>query len=411
MKRFLSNHISYILVCVLVYFLFLVGSGVLSYRWSEGRIINEIDDKLFIAATSLKYMLAVDFHDRTLSPDSISKEEELVNRAKVSGFALNSNFANLYTLVESGGRFYFSAPTVTAEKARERERWYYYPYDDLPDGFRHAFENEEKVYTEYEDQWGRFRSIALPQRSPGGRLYLSCADYEISHVNQLLLRNTLKSILVSGTFIIPLMLFIFTFRKIHADHHVLMHQEVDERKSLEVQLRDLLDQMELRVEERTTMLKSANEKLKLEIEEHKRTQSALKESETRIRLITDSLPVLISFVDKDLCYQFVNREYEVWFKRPRENFIGMHLDEIMGKETFEALYPFVRRALRGETISYEGRMPNPDGGYRDFFCRNIPHRNETGEVVGYFVLVEDITERKKGGTGALRIGSPTPRPV
>ena len=395
MKRYSSKHKVYIMGSVLVYILFIVGSGIVSYQRFKTLIYDEIDDKLFIAASSLKYMLAPDFHDRALTPESISLDEEMRNRATISEFALNSDFAYLYTLVESDGRFYFSAPTVTAEEALEKERWYFHPYDDVPDGFRRSFENKEVVYLEYEDQWGRFRSIALPQHSPGGRLYLSCADFDISYVKDILIHNTIKSFIVHGAFIIPLIIIVLAFRKIHNDQFGLLFQEMEEKKDLELQLRDLLDKLELRVEERTARLKTVNDELQSEIDEHNRTQSALRESESRIRLITDSLPALVSLADRDMRYLFVNREYEVWFGRPREDFIGKRLDEFMDKESFKAIEPYLQDALTGKTVSYEGQMPTADGQVRHYFARNIPHRNESGEVIGYIVLVEDITERKK----------------
>ena len=395
MNRYSSKHVVYILGSVLVYLLFWAGGGLISYERFKHRTYDQIDDKLLIAANSLKYMLAPDFHDRAINPESISYDEELGNRATISEFALHSDFAYLYTLVESKGRFYFTAPTVTEKEAAERKRWYYHPYDDIPESFRQAFEREEVVYTEYEDQWGRFRSIAVPQRSPGGRLYLACADFDISNVKDLLFKNTVKSLLILSIFTIPLIVFILTFIKINKDQCGLAVKDIEEKEGLEGQLRDLLDELELRVEERTAKLKTVNEKLELEVEEHKRTQTALKESESRIRLITDSLPVLISLVDRDIHYRFVNREYEVWHGRPREEFIGKHPVEFMGREAFQTLEPYMRAALAGETVSYEGQMPTPDGNIRYFFSRNIPHRNEDGEVVGFIALVEDITERKK----------------
>ncbi len=47
------------------------------------------------------------------------------------------------------------------------------------------------------------------------------------------------------------------------------------------------------------------DELALEIEQRERMEEALRESETRIRLKTDYLPVLISHVDGDQRYRFV----------------------------------------------------------------------------------------------------------
>ncbi len=52
------------------------------------------------------------------------------------------------------------------------------------------------------------------------------------------------------------------------------------------------------------------------------TERALEESRGRIGLITDSVPALISYVDRELRYGFVNRAYAEWFGVAPEEVIG-----------------------------------------------------------------------------------------
>ena len=49
--------------------------------------------------------------------------------------------------------------------------------------------------------------------------------------------------------------------------------------------------------------------------EHQRIQNALSERESQLRLVTDALPVGISYVDIEQFYRFVNRTCEVWQAR------------------------------------------------------------------------------------------------
>ena len=92
----------------------------------------------------------------------------------------DSGLVYLYTLVSKDGHFYFSAPTVTEEEAEERERWYFYPYADAPPMLEKALRTGLVQYSSYSDQWGTFRSVAVPEVSPGGVPYLACADMDIS---------------------------------------------------------------------------------------------------------------------------------------------------------------------------------------------------------------------------------------
>ncbi len=155
----------------------------------EKELISTIDKDLVLATSALKYLLPPDFHDRAVDAESISFEEEMRNREAVSGFASESDIKWIYTLAEKQGKFYFSAPTVSEEEARERKRWYWYPYDDIPPEFVAAIRERKTAFVEYADQWGSFRSIAVPLVSPGGNPYLACADYEITFIQGKLIKK------------------------------------------------------------------------------------------------------------------------------------------------------------------------------------------------------------------------------
>ena len=154
--------------CMAVYVMAVAGYAVWSYREHKAALMAQIDHDLLQAARSLKYLLAPDFHDRALAPDSIGRDEELRNRKRVTEFGGESGFKWVQTIVEKDGRFYFSAPSVSEEEARERESWYFYPYEDVPAEFVQGFEANQTVYLEFTDQWGTYRSVAVPETSPGG---------------------------------------------------------------------------------------------------------------------------------------------------------------------------------------------------------------------------------------------------
>ena len=151
--------------------IYLTGAGVYGFyanQRSRAEMLEALDRRLLLAAKSLKYMLADDFHDRAVDAVSISRQEELVNRDKISKFAQETEFVYVYTLAMQDGRFYFSAPTVTEQEAKERESWYFCPYFDAPAEFHEAFDRMAIKYVEYRDQWGRFR-VRGPAPDQSGR--------------------------------------------------------------------------------------------------------------------------------------------------------------------------------------------------------------------------------------------------
>ncbi|WIJ24822.1 PAS domain S-box protein [Devosia sp. RR2S18] len=131
-----------------------------------------------------------------------------------------------------------------------------------------------------------------------------------------------------------------------------------------------------------------------DITQQRAVRDALRASEERLRDITDAVPILLSYVDAEQRFRFVNKPYETWFNRPREQLLGARLVDVMGEEVFSARRPYVERALAGETVHYDIDMPRPEGAVHTTIL-HIPHRNEEGEVDGFYAVVQDISDRKR----------------
>jgi prevent-host-death family protein len=132
-----------------------------------------------------------------------------------------------------------------------------------------------------------------------------------------------------------------------------------------------------------------------DITERKRAEQALRDSEEQLRLVTDSLPTPIVYLDSDRRYRFVNRTGEEWYRRPRADVLGKRADEILGPSAYEEFRPYLERALAGEKLEFDTTVTYPDGVTRYVAESWVPHRAEDGTVRGYFAVVQDMTERKR----------------
>jgi PAS domain S-box-containing protein len=153
------------------------------------------------------------------------------------------------------------------------------------------------------------------------------------------------------------------------------------------------DQLEQRVGERTAQLAEANEQLKKEIQERDKAQRAVWRREEEVRMIAENAPALISYVDAEGIYTFVNKRYEEWFGIPREDVIGRHYRQVLGEAIHERINGRVDMVLSGKPVHYEDILPHVHGGLRWVTVDYVPDTNEQGKVKGFFSFVADITER------------------
>ncbi len=132
-----------------------------------------------------------------------------------------------------------------------------------------------------------------------------------------------------------------------------------------------------------------------DITKHKQTETALRENERNLRLLTDAMPVLISYVDKSLHYRFVNRHYTQWFSLEKAQIEGKHTREVLGEAAFQAVFPNIEKVLSGQEIKLEQLLHYKNAGTRFVSVNYIPDIQANGDVNGWYALVQDITERKQ----------------
>jgi PAS domain S-box-containing protein len=131
-----------------------------------------------------------------------------------------------------------------------------------------------------------------------------------------------------------------------------------------------------------------------ELAERKRAEVALRHSREQLQLVTDALPVLVSYIDCDHRYRFNNRTYESWFGLAPEAVSGRTMSEVLGAAAYSRLLPYVDQALKGRNVTFEAWVPYEHGS-RYIQASYIPHLRPDGQAAGFVVLVSDITQRKK----------------
>jgi len=130
-----------------------------------------------------------------------------------------------------------------------------------------------------------------------------------------------------------------------------------------------------------------------DITEQKLSELANGQRAQFVRTLTDNLPGMVGYWTRDLRCGYANRHYLTWFNRTPEEMLGLSMRELMGDELFERNAPYIHAVLRGEDQQFERTLTRPDGQVGCTWAHYIAHR-DGDEVLGFFVLVSDITERK-----------------
>jgi two-component system, cell cycle sensor histidine kinase and response regulator CckA len=132
-----------------------------------------------------------------------------------------------------------------------------------------------------------------------------------------------------------------------------------------------------------------------DITERKRAQGELNRARTDIRLIADAAPAYIAHVAADKRFRFVNKAYALRFGLTPQQVVGRHMWDVVGREAYESLHPYVEQVLAGTPVEFEIEIPYEGIGRHFMHCAYAPEMGPDGAVLGLVAVITDVTERKR----------------
>jgi sigma-54 dependent transcriptional regulator, acetoin dehydrogenase operon transcriptional activator AcoR len=171
-------------------------------------------------------------------------------------------------------------------------------------------------------------------------------------------------------------------------------RDITERKLAQKALQEARDELQTRVNERTSELADANTRLKSEIAERARAQEALILSEERLRAIFEAATECVSIKDRSLKYTLVNPYMANLLERPATQIIGRTDEELFGQEAGRHMSQVDQRVLLGETIEEEHTRP-VRGLPTTFLDVHSPIRDSTEQIIGVCGISRNITDRSR----------------
>ena len=106
----------------------------------------------------------------------------------------------------------------------------------------------------------------------------------------------------------------------------------------------------------------------------------------------------MGYVDLELRIVYANKLIETWYQRPLSELLGMQLNTLFSNEHYQTVETLLQSVLSGKEVDEQREIYYPDGCTRQVHLNYIPDLNGD-HVLGYFFLVQDITEYHQAQLG------------
>jgi PAS domain S-box-containing protein len=133
----------------------------------------------------------------------------------------------------------------------------------------------------------------------------------------------------------------------------------------------------------------------IDISTRRGAEQALRDSEARLRVLTENARVGLVVNGPDHRYRFVNQAYADILGLPSADIVGKHVSEILPSVYEEQVRPRLDLAFAGESVTYE--LVVPSSTYKDLRRYAVTYQpaQQSGGMPIVIVVIYDVTELKR----------------
>jgi EAL domain-containing protein (putative c-di-GMP-specific phosphodiesterase class I)/GGDEF domain-containing protein len=274
--------------------------GYYTYSAIQSDVMRSIDNRLINAATSVKYILGSDYHDKTSQEISFTSYQ---NKAEqLSALANDLNIDYLYSMILIDENIYFTASSYTQDDQNNGKVTQYLDlYPEATPINMAAFLSTAPIFEVSTAHRGHSKTVYIPHIAKNGRTYLTAADISVDKINTALITR-LNQALLHFSCVLFILLLVYTLycfgvrRSLMRDHatgfenHIALEKQLKKSNEHHLQIAIILVN-EIDSISRFFGTKTADEVMK-KLLSHFKQQNRL---QSRIyRIATNKLAILTS---------------------------------------------------------------------------------------------------------------------
>jgi PAS domain S-box-containing protein len=108
--------------------------------------------------------------------------------------------------------------------------------------------------------------------------------------------------------------------------------------------------------------------------------------------VLSSLPDLVSYLDLDLNYIYVNEAYERWFGVTQKQCLEGSVYTILGEAAVLKVRKYLDGVMSGKPQDFKCELPYSLGGTKIVHVKYLPDFDEHGKVIGIIAIVQKLSE-------------------
>ncbi len=177
---------------------------------------------------------------------------------------------------------------------------------------------------------------------------------------------------------------------------VWLAREITHHKQIKDELKQSQQDLEARIEERTTELVQTNGELIRERKIRSETERMLTERQEYLNKIIDSVLAMVYVRSTDNVYTLVSRKYAEFFGLPYENILGSTPDEVFPEDIAEMMLENDRRIIETGEMSEIEYSCMVNGEKKYILERGVPLMDDArGAMLAICGTSVDVTESKR----------------